>query len=238
MAIAGGSALDSRDMSRIDVLDKGYVRVTHVGGDDLAVVNAARVSFDRESTEFGDSDKRLLKYLAQHGHTSPFRHVSIGLEIYAPLMVARQWWKHVVGAPFVDTPWNESSRRYVTETPEFYIPEDFKSAPESAKQGAGGRLPGSELWKDALWQHQRASERLYEDAIEAGMAVEQARLFLPAYGLYVRWRWVPTLQAAEHFVKLRDHGDAQGEIQQYSKAVNALCASFFPQSWEALRGKK
>ena len=119
---------------------KGYVRLTHTGGDDLTIVNAARVSFDRESRELSEADQRLLRYLAKHGHTSPFRHATIGFEIYAPLMVARQWWKHVVGAPFVDTPWNESSRRYVTEEPEFYVPDTFKAAPEDKKQGSGEPL--------------------------------------------------------------------------------------------------
>lgn len=219
----------------IQVLDRGYVRTTHQGGTDLEVVNAARVSFDREVDDLEVGDYKLLRYLAEHGHTSPFRHVSLGLEIYAPLMVARQWWKHVVGAPFVDTPWNESSRRYVTEDPEVYFPEFLKAAPETKKQGAGGEHPKSAILRELLREHQLAGVSLYEYLVEQGVAVEQARLALPAYGLYVRWRWVPSLQALAHFVALRDHGDAQGEIQQYARAVETLAAEAFPASWTALR---
>lgn len=222
-------------MKKIDVLDKGYIRLTHQGGTDREVVNAARVSFDREVDELTDADKRLLRYLATHNHTSPFRHVNLGLEIYAPLMVARQWWKHVVGAPWVDTPWNESSRRYITENVELYLPDTLKAAPENRKQGAGGKHDQSAAWREILRQHQLQSVHLYNAMVEDGVAVEQARLALPAYGLYVRWRWVPTLQAAHHFYQLRNHGDAQGEIQQYAVALGQIAKECYPDAWGALR---
>lgn len=228
----------------IKVLDKGYLRVTHLGGDDLTVVNAARVSYDNESEWWNehttadvlaDRDTSLLRYLATHGHTSPFRHATIGLEVYAPLMVARQWWKHVVGAPFVDTPWNESSRRYTTEQPEMYLPEVIFEKPAKSKQGSGGPHPNSESWRLSLDRWQKDGVAIYEDAVASGVAVEQARLFLAAYGLYVRWRWVPSLQAAHHFVELRDHEGAQSEITEYAKALDIIMLQHFPEAWGALR---
>lgn len=224
-------------MSYIDgLLDgQGYVRTTHTGGDDATVVNAARVSFDRAiAGPLEDKDIRLLHYLASHGHTSPFRHVTLGLEIKAPLMVARQWWKHVVGAPFVDTPWNESSRRYVTEEPEVYLPNVLLGQAADKKQGSGDPVPEQRRLLGMLADHQEAGIDLYNHLLKHGVAVEQARLALPAYGLYVKWRWVPTLQAAHHFVALRDHADAQSEIVPYARAVSTLASMQFPHSWQAL----
>jgi len=115
-------------MSFIQVLDKGYVRLVNSMGSDLTVVNAARVSYSKESFELNEKDIRLIKFLAREGHTSPFRHAILQFEIYAPLMVARQWWKYVVGSAHYEgtgdslEAWNESSRRYITEEPQFYIP--------------------------------------------------------------------------------------------------------------------
>jgi thymidylate synthase (FAD) len=107
----------------INVLDKGYVRLVNVMGSDLSVVNSARVSYDKESTELSEKDARLIRFLAREGHTSPFRHATLQFEMYAPLMVARQHWKYIVGSDHTMDAWNESSRRYVTEEPAFYIPE-------------------------------------------------------------------------------------------------------------------
>ena len=110
---------------KIDVLDKGYVRLVDQLGNDLSIVNAARVSYDKESNEFQDKDVSLIKFLLREGHTSPFRHAALTFEAYAPLMVARQWWKYAVASTHVDDQngWNESSRRYITEDEEFYIPK-------------------------------------------------------------------------------------------------------------------
>ena len=107
-----------------NVLDKGYVRLVDVMGSDLSVVNSARVSYDKQVDELGDKDTGLIRFLAREGHTSPFRHASLQFEVYAPLMVARQWWKYIIGSSHQDNmaAWNESSRRYITEEPEFYDP--------------------------------------------------------------------------------------------------------------------
>ena len=171
------------------VLDKGYVGLVYNSGGDIDVVNAARVSYDKQSKMDRDGglnirDLNLLQFLWKEGHTSPFRHCTLTFEIYAPLMVARQHWKYVVASSHIDDQigWNESSRRYITEEPSFYVPESFRSAPENSKQGSGADFVPftNEFWKDTLIKHIEASESLYEDALNSGMCAEQARLFLPA----------------------------------------------------------
>ncbi len=223
---------------RIPVLDHGYVRLVDVMGDDLTVVNAAKVSFDKEASRFGSAEERLLAFLGREGHTSPFRHAVLSFEIYAPLMVARQWWKYVVGSDHTMEAWNESSRRYVTEEPTFLAiqPDGWRSAPQNRKQGSGEPLPvdvGQRLSAD-LAAHYARSLELYEAAIAAGAAVEQARVFLPAYAMYVRWRWTASLQAVGHFLDQRLADDAQREIAAYARAVRTLAAARFPHALAAL----
>jgi thymidylate synthase (FAD) len=218
----------------INVLDKGYVRLVNVMGSDLTVVNSARVSYNKESKELTERDIRLIKFLAREGHTSPFRHATIQLEIYAPLMVARQWWKYVVGSDHVMDAWNESSRRYITEYPMFYIPNanEWRSAPENSKQGSGEPIDikiGDQHTK-ALMNYVKLGEDLYEQALHNGICAEQARLFLPAYGMYVRWYWTASLQSVAHFLNQRLAHDAQREIQEYAKAVYEIAKHHFPVS--------
>src|SRR5690625_4728398 len=232
------------EKARTTVLDKGYVRLVDVMGSDLTVVNAARVSFDRESKELNDKDINLIKFLAREGHTSPFRHASLQFEVYAPLMVARQWWKYVAGSSFQEatgdnmTAWNESSRRYVTEEPEFYtpFPLEWRSAPENSKQGSGKPVSNETglFYGTQLTQLIRSGQELYEKAMSAGICAEQARLFLPAYGMYVRYYWTASLQSVAHFLNQRLAGDSQVEIQEYAKAVRDLAIEQFPVSLRAL----
>jgi thymidylate synthase (FAD) len=218
----------------INVLDKGYVRLVNVMGSDLSVANSARVSYDKESTELSEKDARLIRFLAREGHTSPFRHATLQFEMYAPLMVARQHWKYVVGSDHTMDAWNESSRRYITEEPTFYIPGpyEWRSAPENSKQGSGeaigvhdGRILSYELMK-----YIEEGERLYKEAMEYGVCAEQARLFLPAYGMYVRYYWTASLQSVAHFLQQRLAHDSQVEIQEYAKAVKTLAEPHFPVS--------
>jgi thymidylate synthase (FAD) len=218
----------------INVLDNGYVRLVNVMGSDLTVVNSARVSYNKESKELTERDIRLIKFLAREGHTSPFRHAILQFEIYAPLMVARQWWKYVVGSDHVMDAWNESSRRYITEEPTFYIPkaDEWRSAPENSKQGSGEPV-GEEIGEHYTLNLMRlieAGEKLYEEALKDGICAEQARLFLPAYGMYVRWYWTASLQSVAHFLNQRLAHDAQREIQEYAKAVYELVKPHFPVS--------
>ena len=218
----------------INVLDKGYVRLVDVLGNDLSIVNAARVSYDKESVEFEKRDEKLLEFLIREGHTSPLRHTALTFEAYAPLMVARQWWKYAVSSTHVDDQngWNESSRRYITENEEFYLPQanEWRSAPENSKQGSGPIVDeklGLSL-NIKLSNHIERSVEFYEGALKAGVAPEQARLFLPAYGMYVRWRWTASLQAVITFLNQRLEHDAQVEIQEYAKAVKDLTSEAFP----------
>mgnify|MGYP001497546331 CR=1 FL=1 len=218
----------------IDVLDKGYVRLVNVMGSDLTVVNSARVSYNKESKELTERDIRLIKFLAREGHTSPFRHATIQFEIYAPLMVARQWWKYVVGSDHVMDAWNESSRRYITEEPTFYIPkaDEWRSAPENSKQGSGEPIIDDlgAYFTEELNRYIEQGEELYRQALASGVCAEQARLFLPAYGMYVRWYWTASLQSVAHFLNQRLAHDAQREIQEYAKAVYELVKPHFPVS--------
>jgi thymidylate synthase (FAD) len=219
---------------KIDVLDHGYVRYIKHMGDDLDPVNSAKVSFDKESTSFEEKEARLLAFLAREEHTSVFRHSAITFEAYAPLMVARQWWKYAVASSHLEDQlgWNESSRRYITEEPTFYIPteSEWRTAPDNKKQGSGDPLPADEGidFSDALADYVYDGIELYERAMEAGICAEQARLFLPAYGMYVRWRWTASLGAVIHFLHQRLEHDAQKEIQLYSRAVKSLVAEHFP----------
>lgn len=221
---------------RIDFLDKGYVILQDFMGSDLSVVNSARVSYNKKSHKLTEGDKKLIKFLAKHGHTSPFRHAFLQFEIYAPLMVCRQHWKYISGSSHQDNMvgWNETSRRYVTEIPTFYVPsaQDWRSAPENSKQGSGAVLPeavGADM-TERLKLYIEAGELLYESALNNGVCAEQARLFLPAYGLYVRYYWSASLQGVCHFLNQRLKEDSQVEIQELAKAVYDLAQPLFPES--------
>ena len=229
--------------SRINVLDKGYVRLVDTLGNDLSVVNAARVSYDKEATEFTAKDEKLISFLIREGHTSPFRHAALTFEVYAPLFVARQWWKYAVGSTHVDDQngWNESSRRYITEDEEFYIPSasSWRSKPENSKQGSGEPIHFSlgSHYTNKLNEIVRLGTDLYQEAMVDNIAPEIARLFLPAYGMYVRWRWTVSLQGVMTFLDQRLEHDAQKEIQDYALAVKDLSHQAFPQTFKSLVGE-
>jgi thymidylate synthase (FAD) len=230
---------------KIDLLDKGYIILSDKMGNDLSIVNAARVSYDKESKFRDDGsltiiDQKLLDFLIREGHTSPFRHASMTFEIYAPLMVARQWWKYAVASTHIDDQngWNESSRRYITEQEEFYIPNAYswRSKPENSKQGSGPAL-NSDMGRDfsnKLFDLVEHGIKLYHEAIDHGVAPELARLFLPAYGMYVRWRWTTSLQGVITFLQQRLPHDAQFEIREYAGAVKQIVQSAFPHSYNAI----
>jgi thymidylate synthase (FAD) len=227
---------------KISVLDKGYVRLVDQLGNDTSVVNAARVSYDKESKGFDEKDSRLLQFLIREGHTSPFRHAALTFEVYAPLFVARQWWKYAVSSTHVEEQngWNESSRRYVTESEEFYVPQsqEWRSKPENSKQGSGEPIntdSGAD-YTQLLNLTIQNGVKAYQAAMEDGVAPEQARLFLPAYGMYVRWRWTVSLQGVIAFLDQRLGHDAQLEIQEYAKAVRNLSAQAFPATFRGIDG--
>lgn len=216
----------------INVLDKGYVRYVDHLGSDLTVVNAARASFLKESDDFGEADAKLLRYLIRKNEWSPFRHAFFSVEISAPLMVARQWWKYCVGSDHTMQAWNEASRRYITIEPEFYVPrpDQWRSVPENKKQGSGEPIDIS----NGAWLTGRLAEyigegmELYESALEMGVAPEQARLLLPAYGMYTTWRWTSSINSMAHFLTERIAEGAQHEITDYAYAVRDLVMPYFP----------
>lgn len=223
------------------VLDRGYVRLFDHFGSDLSVVNSARVSYNKRKEVFDDKDRSLVNFLIREGHTSPFRHAGFTLEIYAPLFVARQWWKYAVASSHLDDQngWNESSRRYVTEEAEFYTPaaDQWRSAPENSKQGSGEELDASVggHWTDRLLSLQEAGEYYYQLAMKSDIAPEQARLFLPAYGMYVRWVWTTSLQGALNFLDQRLDHASQYEIQLYAREVEDYVRELFPVVYECWR---
>lgn len=230
------------------ILDKGYVRLVDKLGSDLTPVNAARVSYNKASEELSEKDERLIKFLVEHGHDSPFRHAVLQFEIYAPLMVARQWWKYIIGSSHQEgsqealNAWNESSRRYVTEEIEFYIPSEteWRAMPDNKKQGSGAPL-GKAIGKEAssrLLEQIENGMKNYDWAIENGVATEEARLFIPsAYGLYVRWYWTASLQSVVHFVKQRTDDHAQKEIRDFAESIKEYLEEEFPVSAKALLKK-
>lgn len=232
-------------MEKYNVLDKGYVRLVDVLGNDLSVANAARVSYDKESKLRDDgsltlADQKLVDFLWREKHTSPFRHAALTFEVYAPLVVARQWWKYAIAGSHIDDQngWNESSRRYITENEEFYIPKanEWRSKPENSKQGSGPVIESvhGNRFTERLEEIVRLGEEAYQAALAMDIAPEQARLFLPAYGMYVRWRWTTSLHGVINFLQQRLEYDAQVEIQEYAKAVKKLSEEHFPSTFKAV----
>lgn len=230
-------------MSKVELLDEGYIRLVDKMGDDLSIVNAARVSYDKESQVFQERDEKLLKFLVREGHTSPFRHAAMTFEVYAPLFVARQWWKYAVASTHVDDQngWNESSRRYITEDEAFYVPmsDQWRSKPSNSKQGSGAPVADGlgMAYTNKLIKIIADGTQAYHDAMDDGIAPELARLFLPAYGMYVRWRWTVSLQGVMTFLDQRLEHDAQWEIQQYAIALRNLVEQEFPETFKAFHGE-
>lgn len=222
-------------MNQIKVLDHGHVDYINHMGSDLTVVNSARVSFAKEASEFKDQDERLVKYLAEHKHWTPFAHPQITLRIKAPISIARQLFKHKVG--FTE---NEVSRRYVRSFPEFYTPE-WRAAPTGgAKQGSCGLLEDQDdkAYFDADYDSlMRYAESLYDHMIMAGVAPEQARFCLPQ-SMFTEWFWTGSLSAYARVWQQRSDPHAQWEVQQYADAFQTIIEPLFPVSWKYLTGDR
>lgn len=227
-------------------------------GDDLEVVDAARVSFSKRSewlevckcgaTEpsygwpcthggcsfdkhLADSDERLIKFLARHNHWTPFAHTAIKLRVSAPVPIRTQCFKHKSG--FVE---NEESRRYISSTPELFVPEFFRKKPEgSIKQGSGDLFDAydNQRIKSAYLEAARGSIRTYEYMLQAGACPEQSRFVLPQ-GVLVNWMWTGNLASYARFYNQRTDPHAQIEIQDLAKSIGAIIEPLFPVSWKAL----
>jgi thymidylate synthase (FAD) len=207
------------------------VELLHTMGDDLMVVNAARVSFAKESTEFKEQDTKLINYLAKHNHISPFFHPQIQFRIKMPIFVAREWYRHQIGFSR-----NEVSRRYVSDTPECWIPElaDFREKDEKVKQGSKDTaIELADTAKDVYNMATRISLEAYDELLKLGVAPEVARTVLPQ-SMYTEFIETGSLAAYARLCKLRTSPDAQREIQKYARLISDALEKKFPVSWKAL----
>lgn len=233
--------------SYMNVLDHGFVTLVSYLGSDLTVVNSARVSFGKHKTELDEGDKKLIKYLAEHKHWSPFRHVQLQFHCKVPEFIARQWYKHVVGASYTspeyiekDHAWNEISMRYASMTDaDFYIPDAYRMQSADNRQASTDELatydldgtPFSTMVTDVTF----ACKTAYEALISAGISREQARMILPL-NIYTEFYWTTSLQGLINFIQLRKHAGAQYEIRMYAEALEELIDDVCPISAGALLG--
>jgi len=224
-----------REMTKIKVLDKGHVDYVMHMGDDLTVVNAARVSFNKQSvlegTMLSEKDKKLIAYLAKHKHWTPFAHPQITLRIKAPIFIRTQLFKHKVG--FVE---NEVSRRYVSDPPEIYMPHWRGKPTNGAKQGSEDFMPIDDSYNAVNRNYElavRESLQTYEELLKRGVAPEQARSALPQ-GTYTEWWWTGSLSAYARVYHQRIDAHAQWEVQQYAAAIGKIIEPLFPVSWKTL----
>ena len=235
-----------------ECLGVNMIKATYIDhmGSDLSVVNAARVSFGKKSEALGtsgvegepmtpilhDTDKRLIKYLAKHKHMSPFGHAFASFHVKAPIFVARQLVKH----KFLR--WNEISRRYVDDDPEFYMPDQWRGRASDKKQGSAGIVDIDKYWvenfDDDGWTPMPSLA--YEDAlycyrglIDAGVCPEQARMVLPQSTM-TEWYWSGSLDAFADMCNLRCKEDTQFETSQAAQCVSQGMRDLFPISWGAL----
>ena len=204
------------------------VLIDSMGGD-LTAVNAARVSFAKKKDVFDDKDEKLVKYLASHGHTSPFFHIILQFRITAPIFVARQWYRHTVGFAR-----NEESRRYIRNEPSVFHPTNWRSKPEgSIKQGSGSVHSDSHMW-DASYKHiVDSAVDAYNRMIEDGVAPEQARMILPQ-ATETSWVETASLYAYARLCNERMQPDAQVEIRDLAEMVYNEAKEIAPVSWKEL----
>lgn len=234
-------------MYKLDPLkdEKSSVELLHLMGDDLMVVDAARVSMNKQSDwdmegdewvpSLKEADKRLIQYLATHNHWTPFSHPQVQLRIKMPIFIARQWFKHMVGFTR-----NEVSRRYVSDTPDLHIPAELRLRAPNVKQGSSDKVFVEDKDNDYNiynWMRDSAEDavNLYGAMLDAGICPEQARMVLPQ-SMYTEFIETGSLAAYARLAKLRLDPHAQKEVRLYAEAVDDILSKLFPVSWEALRG--
>ena len=222
------------------------IKATYIDhmGSDLSVVNAARVSFGKKSDwEFSalreglsDRDAKLIRYLAMHKHTSPFGHAFASFHVKAPMFVARQLVKH----KFLR--WNEISRRYVDNKPEFYEPDVWRGRSEDKKQGSAGTVELYNIYDkrnpdflvgETQTHYQKLQYELYQSLLDADVCPEQARMVLPASTM-TEWWWSGSLDAWADMCKLRCASDTQAETRIVADQISKEMSDLFPISWKAL----
>lgn len=216
-------------MQKALVLDKGFVELQEVFGSDLTIVNAARVSFNKESYEITEKDEKLIKYLAKHNHVTPFFHPQLRFRIKMPIFVAREWYRHQIGFAR-----NEISRRYVDFEPEMYLPSIARSRDEKVKQGSKAEgVEQNEAAVKAIDDLNKQSFDTYTKLLEMNVAPEVARTILPQ-GMYTEFIETGSLAAYGRLYQLRNDPSAQWEIQEFARAVGELASQKFPVAWAAL----
>ena len=217
--------------TKLDPLQDGVssVELLRVSGSDLDIANAARVSYGRVSTAISERDKKLIEFLMEHEHTSPFEHNQLSFRVKAPIFVARQWMRHRMNS------YNEISYRYVEIKTEFYIPTSFRYQDTVNKQGSVGSFSDDvlrEVYKKTL----ENSYQAYEQLLAAGVCREQARAIMPV-ATYTEFIFTCNLHSLMHFLKLRLSSGAQWEIRMYAGALLRLALPHFPLTLEAWRKK-
>jgi thymidylate synthase (FAD) len=205
------------------------VTYEHHGGTDLATVNSARVSFNKRSDELSDKDINLVSYLAEHKHTSPFNHAYATFTVKAPIFVARQLVKHEY------LPWNEVSRRYVDDEPEFYVPDVWRGRSADKKQGSEGAIKLSLFRNNCINSAIGSCFKVYSELLEDGVAPEQARMILPQNTM-TEWWWSGTVGAWAKMCNLRCKPDTQLETRIVADKISDKMGELFPVSWSALKG--
>ena len=195
-------------------------------GTDLSVVNAARVSYSKIKNRFEDKDEKLIAFLAKHNHWSPFAHAFLQFRIKAPVFVARQLVKHQVGLV-----WNEVSRRYVDDEPEFYVPTSWRGRPKNSKQGSDGEVQTDEEYYN---RYLNGCQLYYSLLLNQGVAPEQARMVLPQSTM-TEWIWSGSVYAFARVCNLRCKPDTQKETQDVANEIDKLADEAFPYCWKYLR---
>ena len=202
-----------------------------VFGNDLTVVNAARVSFAKESVDFSEQDEKLVKYLAKHNHVSPFFHPQLRFRFKMPIFVAREWYRHQIGFAR-----NEVSRRYVDSKPECWIPTPMQIRERDPKLKQGSKLTevdDSDTVYQLIKTHTEVNVMLYEDLLSRGVAPEIARCILPQ-SMMTEFIETGSLAAYARLYNLRTDPTAQREIRDYAEMIGKIIEPLFPISWKAL----
>lgn len=219
-------------MEKMLIGDMNVELIEHMGTD-LTVVNAARVSFNKQSGKFKDDDEKLIKYLAEHNHWTPFGHCTMQLKIKAPIFVARQLVKHQVGLT-----WNEISRRYVKDDPDFFMPDAWRGNPENVKQGSSETetiewLNRNKRINSSVVELYNKSIELYKQLLGVGVCAEQARMVLPL-SMFTEWYWTGSLYAFARVCNLRCTKDTQKETRYIADKISTEAEKLFPVSWKYL----
>lgn len=221
----------------IKVLDKGFVRIEEVAGTDLSIVNAAKVSFDKRSKEFGNDERKILHFLIREKHTSPLEHTMFRFHVKVPKVVVSEWHRHRIGVSY-----NEVSGRYVSfEDREFYIPDHLR-----VQKGKPGNYRFERLKEDPTrqsmhldfvawleWMGEQFRDG-YKYFAGMGIAKEQLRLPIP-FNFYTEMVFTCNVHSLMHFLTLRLGPNAMWEIRQYGLALAEFFAESFPEAWAAFK---